>query len=62
MASFDRVVQENPDLPDSYYYRGLAYLATSKMKEAKADFLKLLQLAPNGEHAADAKEFLKELK
>ncbi len=62
LASFDRVVQENPELADAYYYRGLANLGSSKMKEAKADFEKLLQLAPTGEHAADAKEFLKELK
>jgi len=62
VQSFDRVVQENPDMADAYYYRGLAYLGSSKMKEAKADFEKLLALAPNGEHAADAKAFLKELK
>lgn len=62
LQSFDRVVQENPDMADAYYYRGLAYLGSNKMKEAKADFEKLLQLAPTGEHAADAKAFLKELK
>lgn len=62
LASFDRVVAENPDMPDAYYYRGLAYLGSGKMKEAKADFEKLLQMAPNGEHAADAKMYLKELK
>ncbi|MEO8502303.1 MAG: tetratricopeptide repeat protein [Acidobacteriota bacterium] len=62
VGSFDRVVKENPDMADAYYYRGLAYLASNKMKEAKADFEKLLKLAPTGEHAADAKEFLKELK
>ncbi len=42
LAEFDRVVKENPTLPDAYYYRGLVYLATGKTAEAKADFQKLL--------------------
>jgi len=62
VESFGRVVAENPDMADAYYYRGLAYLGSSKMKEAKADFEKLLQMEPNGEHAADCKMYLKELK
>jgi hypothetical protein len=55
---FDRVVRENPNLPDAYYYRALAYLNQGKTEEAKADFAKLLEIAPGHEMAAEAKEFL----
>jgi len=62
LAQFDRVVKENPDLPDAYYYRALVYLNQDKKAEAKADLQKLLQLDPNSKYANDAKEFLKDLK
>jgi tetratricopeptide (TPR) repeat protein len=61
LARFEQVVKENPDLPDGYYYRGLVYLNKGRNAEAKADFQKLLQLAPDHRYAAEAKEFLKEL-
>lgn len=61
LAEFERVVKENPTLPDAYYYRGLVYLATGKSAEAKADFQKLLELDPNHPNAKDAQDFLKSL-
>ncbi|HYO16071.1 MAG TPA: tetratricopeptide repeat protein [Thermoanaerobaculia bacterium] len=60
-AEFDRVVKENPQLPDAYYYRGLVYLNQGKNAEAKADFQKLVELDPNHANAAEAREFLKDL-
>jgi tetratricopeptide (TPR) repeat protein len=61
LAEFDRVVKENPNLADAYYYRGLVYLNLNKTAEAKADFQKLLQLDPNSPNAKEAQEFLKAL-
>jgi Tfp pilus assembly protein PilF len=61
LAEFDRVVKENPTLPDAYYYRGLVYLATGKSAEAKADFQKLLELDPKHPNAKDAQDFLKSM-
>ena len=61
VAEFDRVVADNPDLPDAYYYRGLAYLAIGKNAEAKADFEKLIALDPDGKLAGEAREFLESL-
>ncbi|HWM91982.1 MAG TPA: tetratricopeptide repeat protein [Thermoanaerobaculia bacterium] len=61
LAEFNRVVGENPNLPDAYYYRGLAYLASGKTAEAKADFQKLLDLDPNHGNADEAREFLKSM-
>lgn len=62
LSQFNRVVQENPDLADAYYYRALVYLNQDKKAEAKADLEKLLQTDPNSKYAKDAKEFLKDLK
>lgn len=62
LPQFDRVVKENPELPDAYYYRALVYLNQDKKAEAKADLEKLLQIDPNNKYAKDAREFLKDLK
>ena len=61
MAQFNRVVAENPDLPDAYYYRALVYMNKNQNKEAKADLQKLLQLDPSSKYAKEAQEFLKSL-
>ena len=61
LAEFDRVVKENPALPDAYYYRGLVYLNLNKTAEAKADFQKLLELDPNHPNAKEAQDFLKSM-
>jgi Tfp pilus assembly protein PilF len=61
IAKFEQVVAAKPDFADAYYYRGLAQLASGKTVEAKADFEKVLALDPNGEHAAECKDFLKSL-
>jgi tetratricopeptide (TPR) repeat protein len=61
LVQFDRVVKENPNLPDAYYYRALCYLNQDKKAEAKADLQKLLQLDPNNKYAKDAREMLKDL-
>jgi tetratricopeptide (TPR) repeat protein len=61
MARFNRVVAENPAMPEAYYYRGLVYLNQSKNAEAKADFQKLIELDPNHSLAAEARDFLKSL-
>ncbi len=61
LAEFDRVVKENPELPDAYYYRALVYLNQDKKAPAKADLQKLLQLDPSSKYANDAKAMLKDL-
>ena len=61
LTEFNKVVGENPNLPDAYYYRGLAYLASGKSAEAKADFQKLLDLDPKHANADEAREFLKSM-
>ena len=58
---FDRVVREHPELPDGYYYRGLVELAQSKTDAAKADFEKMLEIAPTHAKAEEVKEYIKAL-
>jgi tetratricopeptide (TPR) repeat protein len=62
LGQFDRVVKENPSLPDAYYYRALVYLNLDKKPQAKADLQKLLELDPGSKYAKDAGEMLKDLK
>jgi tetratricopeptide (TPR) repeat protein len=58
LESFNRVVTENPEMAEAYYYRALAYMPTGKMNEAKADFKKFLEIAPTHAKAKEAKEML----
>lgn len=58
LENFNRVVAQNPDLPEAYYYRGLVYLGREANDQARADFEKLIELAPDSQQAAEAREFL----
>lgn len=59
---FDKAVTMDPNRGESYYYRGLASLQQQKLKEAKADFEKVVALSPDSSEAAEAKELLKQFK
>jgi tetratricopeptide (TPR) repeat protein len=61
LAELDRVVKENPKLPEAYYYRGLAYLSLGKIAEGKAAFRKLLELDPKSRFADEVEELLEAL-
>ena len=59
---FNRTVEENPDLADAYYYRGMVNMANQSNPEAITDFEKLIELAPDTERSAEAQQFLEYLK
>jgi len=61
-AYLTRAIAVDPNVPDNYYDRGLANIQAKKNAEAKADFLKYLELAPNGAEAKEVKEMLQALK
>jgi tetratricopeptide (TPR) repeat protein len=61
LEEFNRVIVDNPDLAEAYYYRGLVYLNKGKVPEAKADFQKLLALDPKNKFAKEAQDYLKNL-
>jgi len=45
-----------------FYYRGLALIQQGKAKDAKADLLKVIELAPDSDEAKESKEYLKSIK
>lgn len=58
----DRAVKLDLSRGESYYYRGLAAIQLKKLAEARADFQKVVELAPNSTEAKDSSEMLKSLK
>ncbi|NJL28661.1 MAG: tetratricopeptide repeat protein [Thermoanaerobaculia bacterium] len=61
LEEFNRVAEQYPDLAEVYYYRGLTYLNQGKNEPAAADFNKLLEMAPEGDKATEARQFLEYL-
>jgi tetratricopeptide (TPR) repeat protein len=57
-----KAVTVDPSYVDGYFQRGLAYLQLQKTPEAKADFQKVIELAPTGAQAETAKKALQQLK
>lgn len=47
---------------EGYYYRGLASIQMNKVKDAKPDLNKVIELAPDSSEAKEAKEYLKSIK
>ena len=58
LEQFDKVVAENPEMPEAYYYRGLVHLGRSDNDLARTDLMKFLELDPDNARAAEAEDFL----
>jgi tetratricopeptide (TPR) repeat protein len=56
-----KAVTVDPSYADGYFQRGLAYLGLQKTAEAKADFKKVIELAPTGAQAETAKKALAQI-
>jgi len=54
----DRTIRDNPEIAQAYYLRGLVGLSLGDQKGAKADFEHFLVLDPDGQNAAEVKEYL----
>jgi tetratricopeptide (TPR) repeat protein len=59
---FTKALTLDPKDLEAYYQRGLAYIHLGKMDAARADFKKILELAPPGEQADMAKKALEQIK
>jgi Flp pilus assembly protein TadD len=60
---FEKAIARFPQHPDSYYYRGIAYVTLGKVTEAKADLEKFVSLAPpDAPELATAKGILASIK
>jgi tetratricopeptide (TPR) repeat protein len=55
---FNQVVSEYPEMATALYYRGLVFLGRGSNEEAAADLKKFIELAPDSERVAEAREFL----
>lgn len=65
LADFDRAIELAPDYADGYYWRGILYASVpdaSARPQARADFERYLQLAPNGSYATDATRYMQQLR
>lgn len=62
VAYFDKAIALDANKAEGYYYRGLAQLQLKKSAEAKADFEKVIALAPTGPEANDARQLLAGMK
>ena len=61
-GQFEAAVKAKPDYADAHYRLGMAYLNEGKLPEAGAAFEKYVELAPNGQWAAEAKTYATQLK
>ncbi len=59
LERFNQAVEAHPEMPEVYYYRGLVHLNQGDNDAARADFDKLLEIAPDHAKAAEVQEFLK---
>ena len=60
-AIFDRVLTQHPDRAEAYYFSGLVQLNQEQHAAALERFKKFLELAPQHEKAAEAREFVTHL-
>ena len=58
---FKKCLTRNPNYIEAYFQLALAYLNKDDVEEAKKNFQKIIELAPESEQATQAKEILKSL-
>jgi Tfp pilus assembly protein PilF len=59
---FSKAIAKSADVADAYYFRGLTRTQGKRAAEARADFLKYLELEPSGKEAGTVKAILDTLK
>jgi len=59
---FSKAIAKQADAADAYYFRGLTHTQGKRAAEARADFLKYLELDPSGKEAGTVKAILDSLK
>lgn len=62
LADYNKAIELDPTYADAYYFRGVLYYSIlqtgqAMYNDALADFQHYLELAPNGEHTADATRY-----
>lgn len=62
VAYFDKAIALDETKADVFYYRGLAHAQMKNVAKAKADFERVIALAPDSPEARDSKQMLASLK
>jgi tetratricopeptide (TPR) repeat protein len=66
LADYNRAIELDPEYADAYYYRGVLYYSILQTgvelrSESLADFQHYLELAPDGDHAADSARYIDQI-
>lgn len=61
LENFNSALEQNPDIVQGYYYRGLVHVNLSNNAEALADLQKFKELAPDDPKVAEAETFIEYL-
>ncbi len=62
LEHFEKAIEDYPDSPDAYYYRGLVLMARQENEAASADLETFISLAPaDSPQIAEARQFLEYL-
>ena len=59
---FTHAIARDPNDAESYFQRGLALVKTGRTADARADFQKVVEVAPSGPQAETARKALEQLK
>ncbi len=61
LADYNRAIELDPDYADAYYYRGILFYTQGYREDALTDFEHYLNLASDGDHAADAAQYVTDI-
>jgi len=62
IEAFAEAIELEPDNPENYYRRGVAYDRAAIYGEARADYSNYLRIAPDGPHVEAVRERLRQLR
>lgn len=60
--NYNTALEIDPNYPPAYFYRGILYYTNLFREDALADFERYLEIAPHGEHAADAARYAESIR
>ncbi|PJF41523.1 MAG: tetratricopeptide repeat protein [Chloroflexi bacterium] len=61
LADYNTAIELAPDYADAYYHRGLLFYTQGVREDALTDFAHYLELAPDGEFADDAAQYIADI-
>jgi tetratricopeptide (TPR) repeat protein len=57
LADYNKAIELDPTYADAYFYRGMLFYSRDLFQQALPDFERYLDLAPQGDHAAEANQY-----